>query len=126
MSASSISYPRLYTDASGESHFEDVEMALEAGSFSTGAPALALSAFTQTERFVFAEFPAEGEGETLHPTPRRQMAVVLSGDVEVTASDGERRRRGPGAPLLMEDTSGRGHTSRPIGGPAQTLVIQLG
>ncbi len=112
---------RLYTAPDGESHFETVTVSLAAAPMG-----LALSVPAAASAYVVAEMAGTGEGETLHPTPRRQLAIVLSGEVEVTASDGQVHRRGAGEALLMEDTSGKGHTSRPIGGPARTLIIQLG
>jgi uncharacterized cupin superfamily protein len=39
------------------------------------------------------------------------MFFVLSGEWEVTASDGESRRFGIGSALLVEDTHGKGHKS---------------
>jgi hypothetical protein len=111
---------RLYTGLDGESHFGQVSVALL-----PGAMGLSVSSQVPAGQYVFAEMAESGEGETLHPTPRRQLAIVLSGQVEVTASDGQVHRRGPGEALLMEDTTGKGHTSRPIGGPARTLIVQL-
>ena len=42
------------------------------------------------------------------------MFFVLSGEWEVTASDGESRRFAAGDALLVEDTTGKGHSSRVI------------
>ena len=39
----------------------------------------------------------------------------LSGILEVEVTDGEIRRFGPGAVILVEDTTGKGHVSRIIG-----------
>lgn len=44
--------------------------------------------------------------------PRRQFVIVLSGELEVEVSDGEKRRFGSGGICLVEDTAGRGHVSR--------------
>ncbi len=44
-------------------------------------------------------------------------------DFEV--SDGEVRRFEPGNVLLLEDTAGKGHVSRVIGGDATMAVVQL-
>jgi quercetin dioxygenase-like cupin family protein len=54
-------------------------------------------------------------GEEPHPAPARQYMVSLQGAVEVTASDGDTRRVGPGEVLLIEDTTGKGHSTRAIG-----------
>ena len=47
-----------------------------------------------------------------HPSSARNLFFVLSGEWEVTASDGESRRFGVGSVLLVEDTTGKGHSSR--------------
>ena len=49
-----------------------------------------------------------------HNAPARQYVVMLEGSVEVQVGDGTRRRFGPGAVLLAEDTTGRGHKSRAV------------
>jgi hypothetical protein len=43
--------------------------------------------------------------------------------VEVTASDGETRRIGQGELLLLEDTTGKGHSTRALG-DIKTLVVR--
>ena len=59
-----------------------------------------------------------------HNAPRRQFIVHLEGAVEVEASDGERRRFGPGDVVLVEDLEGRGHVTRWVGeGPRRTLFL---
>jgi hypothetical protein len=40
------------------------------------------------------------------------MFFVLTGEWELTASDGESRRFSGGSALLVEDTTGKGHSSR--------------
>jgi uncharacterized cupin superfamily protein len=42
------------------------------------------------------------------------LFFVLSGEWQVTASDGESRRFGVGSVLLVEDTTGKGHSSRVV------------
>ena len=52
------------------------------------------------------------------------LQSYLSGTVEVTASDGEAQRLGPGSLLLLEDTHGRRHSTRVLGDVVM-LVAQL-
>jgi hypothetical protein len=116
-------YVRLYADVAGESHFEDVSAQLSPTEFSPPTPSTNLSAFAPAERWMFAEAPAGWYGDW-HPTPRRQVFFWLSGEMEVSASDGERRF--PAATvLLVEDTAGKGHCSRTMGGAALAAVVQL-
>ncbi len=118
------SYVRLYTDENGESHFEDLAAELAVVDFAPPAPPLNLSHYIPVERFAFFGMPAGWHGEW-HPAPRRQYFIVLRGEVEAVASDGETRRFTPGSIVLVEDTTGRGHASRSIGGDAFAVIVQL-
>jgi hypothetical protein len=57
--------------------------------------------------------------------PFRMLQSYLSGAVEVTASDGQSRRFGPGSLLLLEDTRGQGHSTRILDEDVVMLVTQL-
>jgi hypothetical protein len=120
-----MQYLRLFADASGESHFADVEVPLTLTDFAPPAPPLNLSPFLPAARSGFLGAPAGWSGD-YHPTPRRQFIFVLRGIFEGTASDGGVRRLGPGSVLLMEDTTGKGHATRIIGDEdALAAVVQL-
>src|SRR6266545_2842200 len=106
-------YTRLHADANGESHFEDVESELTATDYAPPAPPLELSSFTAATQFGFMKAPAGWESDW-HPSTARNLFVVLTGEWEVTASDGETRCFGSGSVLLVEDTIGKGHTSRVV------------
>jgi hypothetical protein len=64
-------------------------------------------------------------GEVAHPAPFRMFQSYLSGTVEVTASDGQSRRFGPGSLLLLEDIRGQGHSTRVLDEDVVMLVTQL-
>ena len=104
-------YVRLYSDTSGESHFDDVEIDLASTDYTPSAPPLFLSDITATTQFRFMQAPA-GWTSDWHTSSARTMFFVLSGEWEVTASDGESRRFSVGSALLVEDTTGKGHASR--------------
>lgn len=54
------------------------------------------------------------------------MFVVVSGEWEIQASDGQVRRFGPNMVLLVEDTSGKGHRSRVVSDiESLAVAIQL-
>jgi hypothetical protein len=58
-----------------------------------------------------------------HTAPRRQYVVNLTGSVEIEVGDGTKRVLGPGTILLAEDTTGRGHISRNVGGEPRTCLF---
>ena len=61
-----------------------------------------------------------------HPAPRRQYVVTLGGESEVELEGGRKIRLGPGHILLAEDTTGKGHISRAVGGEERlSLFITL-
>ena len=120
-----MQYVRLYTGPDGESHFEDVEVALTPMEFAPPAPPLAVSEWTPADRVGFLGGQRGWRGEP-HPTPRRQFLVWLSGHTSAQASDGELRVLHPGDVALVEDTTGKGHTSWTEGDdPVMCLVVQL-
>jgi hypothetical protein len=108
---------RLYADDKGESHFEDVEVqyteATRGGRLSPRLPATGI---------IFREVPADYDLDW-HPAPRRQYIINLDAGVEITASDGEKRRIGAGEVLLVEDTWGKGHLSRALDGKLRHCIF---
>jgi mannose-6-phosphate isomerase-like protein (cupin superfamily) len=120
-----MKYTRIYADPTGESHFMDVEIGLEPVDFAPPAPPLNLSSFNPATQYAFCVFPSGWFGDW-HPTPRRQIFFILSGEVEAQVGDGEVRRFGPGSVVLVEDTAGKGHFSRVVSSTdVVTAVVQL-
>src|SRR5215217_6742775 len=107
-------FPRTYADADGESHFGEVDEALAPTAFVPTKPPLALSAPRAATATVFCRL-APGWDGSWHPTPRSQFAVTLAGEWEITVTDGERRRFGPGDLVLLDDRTGRGHNTVVVG-----------
>ena len=61
-----------------------------------------------------------------HCAPRRQLIVLLDGEIEVEVTSGEKRRFAGGDVLLVEDTTGTGHRTRTVsGGVRRSLFIPL-
>jgi hypothetical protein len=108
-------YVRLYADEAGESHFEDLEIALLPVDFAPPAAPLNIAQFQPAARCLWVGGPSNWDGQIPHPTPQRQVFCTLQGGYEVTASDGTVRRFPSGGVLLLEDTWGKGHTTRMIG-----------
>jgi quercetin dioxygenase-like cupin family protein len=109
---------RVATDDQGHARFSDWDPAVrpehpephELGA-STPLPASAA---------VVICAPAGG-GHPQQPEARRQLAVMLSGTCTITAT-GETRSFGPGDVLLVEDTTGSGHSSTTSDGSTALLA----
>ena len=106
---------RLYTGSDGESHIEAIDLA--------GAPDW--TAGLDATRISFREDPV-GRFVDWHPAPRRQFVIILSGQLEIGLSDGSKHVFGPGDARLVEDTTGKGHTTAVHGDePCVTATIPL-
>ncbi len=106
---------RLYTGSDGESHIETIDL----NRTPEWMKGLAAS------RITFRIWPV---GETLdwHPAPRRQFVIILSGRLEIGCGDGTKQVFGAGDARLVEDTTGRGHTTRVVGQePCVTATVPI-
>jgi quercetin dioxygenase-like cupin family protein len=107
----------LYVDANGETHFRDIEVTwVEERNFSK------ISAQQPATGIIFRETSPDYDLDW-HPAPRRQYIINLDGAVQITASDGEARTIGAGEVLLVEDTSGKGHLSKSVGGKMRRSIF---
>ena len=113
---------RVYTDANGESHWKDEEIELKETIVGPNIPAI----------YASIPFPAVGcalwsapPGMFMdwHPAPRRQITILLAGQTEGGVSDGGTRISKVGDIVLLEDTTGKGHTTRVIGSEAALFAI---
>ncbi|MCB1330857.1 MAG: cupin [Maritimibacter sp.] len=120
-----MNYHHLYTDDLGESHWRAVEVRLAEQPFAPPARGILVSEAEPARATLFLRLPA-GWNEPQHPTPKRQTLVCLGGAVDVTASDGETRRIGPGDVWRMEDCTGKGHHTAVVGtADFDAVIIQF-
>ena len=103
-----IEVTRLYTGLDGESHFEDIRIPLD-----TDLGASQQSEIIKVNGIICKEFRTKEID--WHNAPRRQYIISLGGVVEVEVGDGTKRIFKPGDIVLAEDTTGRGHITRPMG-----------
>jgi hypothetical protein len=115
---------RIYADADGESHFDDVEFAFEQTDLVPPAPPVLMTALERASRYGF-ELVHPGWHGDWHPVPQRLLAVYLSGAGTMEASDGELRNLRPGTILLAEDTTGKGHISQVTGDDDMLVLILM-
>lgn len=127
-----MKYLRIYADAAGESHFEDVEMPMETHTTVTNVKTREWHSMPIGNGFRFntvdpdsGDPAASGEWGPWHPEPRPEFIIRLSGEMEIQVSDGDVRHLGPGDILLAEDTTGRGHRNRRLASDMRTLFIPL-
>ncbi len=105
-------YTRIYADESGESRLEDAEIALVPVDFAPPAAPLNIARFLPAAQSLWVGAPVGWGGEKPHPSPHRQIFCVLQGEYEVTVSDGTARRFPVGSVALLEDTWGKGYSTR--------------
>ena len=115
-----VAITRVYADGHGDALFEDVDVPLLPEDPSPDV--LSVSEPWPASAVLFGRGPAGGSHPE-QPEHRRQLIVVVSGTVEVTAT-GETRTFRPGDVLLVEDTTGVGHSSRSAEGFVG-VVVQL-
>ncbi len=106
----------IFTDAQGETHFEDKQVPMEA--IKVGSK----SETVKTTGLQFRSMPDDYDSGW-HNTSDRQYVVILEGGVEMQTSDGESRTFGAGDILFVEDTAGKGHLSKAVRGQARKCLF---
>ena len=104
-------YTRLITDEQGASRFADVEIELRVGFSAPPAEPLHFAQFLTPDGSFWIGAPTNWKGDAAHPAPRRAILVTTRGEYEVTTSDGVARRFPAGSVLIVEDTTGIGHST---------------
>jgi quercetin dioxygenase-like cupin family protein len=105
----------MYTDANGHAKWEPIDLAKKPDW---------MSGF-DTTNIKFGIRPP-GELQDWHPAPQRQFVIILSGQLEIGFEDGSKKVFGPGDARLVEDTTGKGHTTIALGNePCVTATIGL-
>jgi quercetin dioxygenase-like cupin family protein len=120
-----VKYLHLYADAEGESHFEDVAVpATTARSLVETWTEFMFSDPIPVETMTLVDVPPDpGDPEIWHPAPQRYFAILIKGELEMEASDGEKRRVAAGDLMLLEDTTGKGHRTRELNDGGQVLLL---
>ncbi|MET8872725.1 hypothetical protein [Nocardia sp. NPDC004604] len=120
--AKTLRYSRIVRTADGGSRFVDAELDLADRTLATGVPAMAVAGLSSAATVTYlrsAQFDSDP-----HPAPAEQWVVMLRGLIEVTTSDGRRRRFGPGDLVHVEDTDGQGHVTVGVGdAPFEALFV---
>ncbi|MDA1271535.1 MAG: hypothetical protein O3A93_09800 [Chloroflexi bacterium] len=103
---------RVFTSGDGESHIEELRL--------EDRPEL--GALTNLSEVKLQEFDGSRDMD-FHPLPERRLIIHLSGEVQITASDGSKQVLRAGDVRLMEDTTGKGHAHLDLTPSAAVYVI---
>lgn len=111
---------RIYSDANGDSHFEELEIEL-----SDNGEIGFLSEQFEVSQLQFRKVPADYDYD-FHCAPQKQYIVLLDGGIEIETSLGEIRQFQTGEILLVEDIFGKGHKTKNLERKERTsLFIHL-
>ena len=108
-----IMMTRLYTGPDGQSHAEEIEMQLTGGA----------SEMMKATGVQFRRTPG-GTFSDWHRGPRRQFVITLSGRGEIEVAGGKKISLEPGHIELIEDLTGKGHTTKAVG-PEDRVSIAI-
>ncbi len=117
-----VIFHRIFTDAKGDSHFDTVTIEQSLARAAPPAAPFFVSEDKPASEYRFYSFQPGWIGE-LHPAPTRQFLALMSGVVEMETTDEAIRRFKAGDLVLLEDTSGKGHVTRNIGGGYATFLV---
>ena len=98
----------IYADEAGETHFRKTTVEFEMRDFAPPSQSLAVSKESPATTSLFLIAPP-GWDEAYHATPRKQLVVVLEGEVRMTCTDGESVRHRTGDVTLLNDQNSKGH-----------------
>lgn len=122
---SNIEYLRIFSDEGGCSHFEKKKIYLQAKDYAPPAPSLNTSTLEAADNSVFLELPVGWYGDW-HTTPVKQWLILMSGEGEFEAGDGERVICKAGDVVLLDDITGQGHRTIVLGDePLRVAAIHL-
>jgi uncharacterized cupin superfamily protein len=111
---------RIHADGAGVTHLQPLQLPADAGGTMR---ALQLPATGVGIHELSGSAPAAG----FHSTSPRKLIAVLRGAFQITTSDGDRRRFGPGDCLLTDDLDSDGHAFEDVGDePLHTIIVELG
>lgn len=120
-----IRYARVFADADGGTHFDEIELSMAPVDFAPPAPPLDYASLGSATAVSLIRGDETWRGDAFHPAPARQLMLILRGSLTVTVSDGDARQLGAGEILLLDDTVGRGHSTR-LAGETLVAVVRLG
>jgi hypothetical protein len=117
---------RVFSDAAGETHFEEIRLPGETRRSDVSASVAWCSEKVAVRSLVWRRVETEAPSTVPHTAPRRQLIVPLSGAVKIEVSTGEQRTVVPGQILMVDDVTGKGHITRAADDATRvTLMLEL-
>jgi|GEM_PF-267830 len=109
----------MYTGSDGQTHLREINLLTN--------PELGdLYMKAQKAEGVFFREWRPGHKIGFHTAPRRQFVIGIAGQIQIGLGDGSFHVFGPGDARLVEDVTGKGHTTAVLGDkPAVTAVVPL-
>ena len=117
-----LKYVRLYGDDSGDTHFKDEELVMTEAGYAPPAPPLWVGPHEKATGVTVIGFPPGWFGD-LHPAPRAQWMMIMSGSIEVAVTDGEKRTYPAGTIAFLDDVGSKGHSSRTVGDELSIVMV---
>jgi len=108
---------RIYNDADGSSHIQELVIATKPGRPTRSAPAIPATAS------IYSEYTGSTV-EDWHRAPARQFSISMSGEIEVEVSDGTKHAIHAGDMVFLEDLTGKGHITRLLS-PVTNIFIRV-
>jgi hypothetical protein len=107
---------RIYADADGNSHVQELPIATKPGK-------IRRTEMAAVTGFSYADYTASSL-EDWHRTPGRQFSISMSGEIEVEVSGGSKHAIHAGDIVFLEDLQGKGHITR-ILSPVTNVFIRV-
>ena len=109
-----MNYFKIFSLSNGESEVEELKFNLSTEDFIKGTPSFPMEDLGNANTLKVACVPSGWDGGW-HSTPVLQWVVTLSGAAEMQVSSGRAIRLVRGVPVLLTDTSGKGHHTSVVG-----------
>ena len=111
---------QLYTDAAGESHFDEIPVIMEEKTD--------MGFFSDPQydvKYMYFQNTLPNQEWDFRSVSNKIYIVILEGEFELEVSTGEKRRFVSGDVILLADHSGKGHKAISLDNTVCALVFHL-
>jgi quercetin dioxygenase-like cupin family protein len=109
-----MKYPMIQADETGETMFGVREIPDQETAFGPPPNPTGLKTDFGVVEGMFSFSVPAGIHVPAHNAPLPYICIVLSGEAEISTSDGDKRTFGPGDVLFCDDLTGKGHVTSAI------------